>query len=163
MLKRLLAILALLSSHAFAAIAPNAGADLGTNGGSSQSYSASYTVSSGANRMLAATVYVLNASDILSGCTYAGASMTVINKEAVAANRWLYAAFILGPTSGANNLICSISGGVNKTIGMAAADYTGVAQSGQPDNSILTASANVNSSTVSLTTVANNCWTLLYR
>lgn len=142
------------------AIAFVAAADLGNNGGSGATYTASYTVGSGSNRLLVVGVE----GDLIAGdtsdpisVTYAGVNMTFIAHD-ITVIRGIYLYYLLNPASGANNVVITF-GGSHFILGTAA-DYTGVKQSAQPDASA-TATKGVDSNsflTGTITTVADNCW-----
>lgn len=137
------------------AIAFNAGADLGNNSGSG-SLTASYTVSTGSNRMLVVALAGDSSSDNITGLTYAGVAMSLACKKAPG-NRWTYLYYLLGPSSGANNVVISTSGGYILAV---AGDYTGVAQTSQPD-ATTTNAGSATSLTGTLTTIADQCWTIM--
>lgn len=86
--------------------------------------------------------------------------MTLIGKSTRNSN-WLYLYALVNPASGANNVVISVS--PSSVIYGASASYTGVAQTGMPD--AFTTNNNggtgTTSLTVSLTTIADNCWTIL--
>jgi hypothetical protein len=132
-------------------------ADLGRNLGVT-SVTASYTCGSGSNRLLVVGV-LGDATDFITGVTYAGASMTLINKQQAGTQRWSYLFYKLNPASGANNVVVSASSSTDIYAG--AADYTGVKSSGQPDASTTNSlPTSVTSLTTSITTVTNNDWVI---
>jgi hypothetical protein len=103
----------------------------------------------------------VNASDNITGVTYNGTSMTLVDKEIVsgAQSRSTYLFFLLAPTTGANNVVVSAS---NFTyIASGACSYTGVRQTSQPDVSTKNTASSVTSMTTTLTTAASNCWTVM--
>jgi hypothetical protein len=67
-----------------------------------------------------------------------------------------YLYYLLAPTTGANNVVISLSG--SNPISAAAATYYNVKQSGQPDAQNVGNISGGSVNTVSVTTVANNCW-----
>lgn len=129
--------------------------DAATNsfsGTSGTSYTFSHTTS-GSNRFL--VVYAgVPLTDIITGVTYAGVSMTLAQKNQTSGDRWLYLYYLANPASGANNVVISSSGS-DALLG-SASSYTGVL--GGYDNSS-TGTGNASSITTTLTTVADNCWT----
>jgi len=141
------------------AIAFNAATDGGNNGGSTSSLTFSHTTGSGSDRVLFVVVAgdVGGSSNHPTGVTYATVAMTEVDRTTTG-NRNLYTYFLLNPTSGANNVV--VSAGSNFFLLACAADYTGAAQSGQPDAEAEQVAANT-SVTTSITTVADNCWTML--
>jgi hypothetical protein len=140
-------------------------ADLGNNSGSG-SLTASYTVGSGANRLLVVVFLgdASNGNDDITAVTYAGVSLTLAAKIPAGSftttqQRLQYIYFLLNPASGANNVFISSTN--NHYLVAGCADYSGVAQSGQPDKTTTLVSASTTTITTTLTTVANNCWTVL--
>ena len=86
--------------------------------------------------------------------------MTLIGKVQVPDDRWIYMWYLINPASGAHNVVVSASG--TSLIGGMAVSYTGAKQSAQPDAFATNSSSGATSITTSVTTVANNCWTVLY-
>lgn len=144
------------------AIAFNAAADGGNNGGSSTSLTFAYTCSSGSNRLLAVNV-LGDVTDNITGVTYNGVSMTLAAKLTPTGPdtpRWVYLFFLLAPATGSNNVI--ISANTTAYILAGAADYTGVNQTGQPDATTThTGSGSIMNLTSTITTVADNSWAIL--
>ncbi len=152
------------------AIAFVAAADLGDNGGTTNSLTVSYTVGSGYNRLL---VVVLNGDasvqsgngghDDITGITYASVSLTFATKIIINSGttdpRYNYIYFLLNPASGANNVVISCTNA--HWLLPVAADYTGVARSGQPDATATATAPGAATITASITTVAANCWAVL--
>lgn len=97
-----------------------------------------------------------SATDDITGATYNGVAMTLVNKTFVAADRYRYLFYLLAPATGANNVVItsSTSGGYK---GGNAISYTGASQTGQPDSN---ATAETTGTTITPTTtvVASNCW-----
>lgn len=142
-----------------AAIAYNSSADLGDNGGATNTKSGSYVCSSGANRLLVACVVGDSSVDRSPTALYGGASGTLLGKHSPG-DRWTYFFYWLGPATGSNTLAVTMS--ATSYVMVAAADYTGVAQSGQPDASISSISgASTSSITTTITSIADNCLTIL--
>lgn len=113
----------------------------------------------GANRLLFVGVQGALADDI-TGVTYAGSAMTLIIKDNVGGtNQFNYLFYLIAPSTGTNNVVVSSSVGIN--IAADSVSYTGASQSGVPDASVINSGSTVNTLTTSLTTVANNCWTVL--
>lgn len=146
-------------------IAFNAAADLGNNGGTTNSLTASYTCGSGSNRLLVVGLVgdTDNGNDDITSVTYGGVAMTLAKKSASATGgtlRYDYIYYLLNPASGANNVVINCTN--NHFLLAVAADYTGVKQSGQPDaTTTQTSGSAVTSLTTSITTVADNCWAVL--
>lgn len=98
-------------------------------------------------------------ADLITGVTYNGSALTLINKYQTGGNNgmdWLF--YIVNPSLGANNIVVS-SSKVTQQIDVIGASYTGASQTGIPDAS---ATGDTGSSplTISLTTVSNNCWVI---
>jgi len=95
--------------------------------------------------------------DNITGATYNSVAMTLLNKQGVG-DRWEYFFYLLGPATGAHTFTITA---INNPsfIGAVAASYTGVAQTGQPDASTMNNGASP--LTTTLTTVADNSWTIL--
>jgi len=108
----------------------------------------------GSNLILFASAFG-DFSDVITGATYAGVSMTLVGKVKGGNDRWCYLFVLVGPSSGANNVVVSASSSV--AIDGQSASYTGALQSGQPDSSN-TKGQNTTSFTISTTVVASNCW-----
>ena len=143
------------------AIAFNAAADLGNNGGSSNPFSVSYTCGSGSNRLLIVGLLgdLQSGNDDITGVTYNSVAMTLAAKNtSETQNRFMYIYYLLNQASGANNVV--ISSTFSHYLIAVAADYTGVlAKDGSTTNQDNTIGAT--SLTTSLTTSADNCWTIL--
>lgn len=123
--------------------------------GSASSLTFAHTVS-GANRILfvAATV---NTGATVSGVTYNGTALTLIDTKAEASGPTTYLYYLIAPAAGTNNVVISASASTN-IIGTASS-YTGAAQTGQPDASTVHAGAvPVTAYSKSLTTIADNSW-----
>lgn len=135
-------------------------ADLGNNGGTTSSLTASYTVGSGANRLL---VVLFNGDltnggvDDCSGVTFNGSSMTLARKSTQNSNgRIKYFYYLASPASGSHNVVITCSS--NHYILALAADYQGFA--GTLDNTVINTTPNTTSLTTTLT-VAANTWAIL--
>lgn len=121
----------------------------------------SHTCSAGSNRMLFAGV--MTATDDIVSVTYAGTGMTFVVKQTNASdsNRYLHIYCLPAPATGANNIVVTTTN--SELIRVYGISYTGVNQSTTMDNST-SSTDNDGGSTYSLglTTVADNCWTLLH-
>ncbi len=114
---------------------------------------------SGANRMLFVGVIDNNENgDHVTGVTYAGVSMTLVNKikYSGADNRYTYLFSLPAPATGANNVVISASISINMK--GSSSSYNGVFQ-GTVDSS--TTASGPGTVTCNLTTVANNCWGIM--
>ena len=142
-----------LASNGTPGITFDNSADGGNNGGSTTSLTYSYTVGSGANRLLVVNLIGDTSADDISSVTYDGASMTLLGKVQAPSNNWQYLYYLLNPSSGSNNVVIT-AGSTHYLISQAASWYN-VKQSAQPDAlTTNTAPAANTSITTSLTTVA---------
>lgn len=126
------------------------------------SHSMSYTCT-GSNLVLFAGIFAghVGVTNDCTGVTYNGVSMTKIAESrdtgSGSQGAWQSLWYLLNPATGSNTLAASFSNSDGSIIG--GASYTGVKQSGMPDAS------NTNTGTLplttSVTTVADNCWTIL--
>lgn len=120
----------------------------------------SHTTGAGSNRALIVYAYTNNNSDIVTGVTYGGVAMTLIDKVInIASAGCIYAYFLANPASGTNNVVCSQSNSSNY-MSAVAISYTGVKQTDNPEvyTDVNTTSSG---STLSLTTTTADCWLLL--
>lgn len=149
------------------AIAFVAAADLGNNGGATNSLTAAYTVGSGSDRLLVVVAVgdVANGADDVTGVTYATVAMTrgsvEVTTGSVYLTRFVYTYYLLNPAAGSNNVVISCTS--NHFLIAVAADYTGVKQSGQPDataNNVHISSI-ITQLTTSITTTQDNSWAVL--
>lgn len=117
-----------------------------------------FTVGSGANRFLFVGVKNFAGSPAPSSVTYAGSAMTLVKSTPFSSSsRSLYLYALANPTSGANNIVVSFASAASMYI--EAASYTGANQSVTMDASTSSIGSGTTASP-SLTTIANNCWTL---
>lgn len=121
------------------------------------SHTQSHTCS-GSDRALVVGV-VANTADTVTGATYSGVSMTLVDKG-TSSGRWNYLFYLSAPATGANNIVVSSS--ESTFIEVNSASYTGVSQSGQPEvfGKNTTAGA-ATSKSLSLTTVTDNAWMVM--
>lgn len=129
-------------------------------GGQSGTVTLSHTCT-GSNLMLWVTVYLNGGGtgDNVTGITYAGTSMTrTANGYVNGASTSQFLYYLIAPSTGANNIVVSLSG--THGCGIVSASYTGAKQSGQPDSSNSGSDLNTgaNQVTVATTVVASNCW-----
>jgi hypothetical protein len=149
-------LVALWSGHsAHAAIAFQGSGDLGNNNGSTDSLSGSYTVNAASN-LLVVAVATLGADDV-TGVTYDGVSLTkaVQNNAQTGGLERTALWFLVNPPTGSNTL--AISRTSSAFILAVAADYSGAATTGQPDNTGVN-QASASSVTSSLTMNTANSW-----
>lgn len=119
----------------------------------------------GSDLILFAGCFGQTGSDVITGITYNGVAMTLVDKilEGGASGRYTYLFYLLNPATGAHDVVISASG--STAISGLAASYTGVKQSGQPDASAKNSAAGLAGNTdytTSVTTIADNCWTVLF-
>lgn len=115
----------------------------------------------GSNLILFANIVTIDGTtDRVTGVTYNGVAMTRQATLAIGTVARSYMYYLIGPATGANNIVISVSASVS--IQSDNVSYNGVSQSGFPDaSSATTASATTYSNT--LTTVADNAVHVLYQ
>jgi len=94
-------------------------------------------------------------SDIITGVTYNGVAMSLIDKQAETSGITVYIFGLVNPASGAHDYVISSSSSV--AIKYCGVSYTGVKQTGLPDSVAKGTDADT-SITMTTTTVADNCW-----
>lgn len=110
---------------------------------------------SGTNRILFVTSCA-NTGSTTTGVTYAGVAMTQVGSVTdIGPTHYLWV--LVNPASGANNVVITNSGSV--TAG-SALSFTGAKQTGQPDATSTGTSTTTASFSKSVTTVADNCFTV---
>jgi len=136
--------------------------DAATDGGSVTATSLTYahTVTGSDTFLLVGILGRIGATSLITGVTYAGVAMTYLSGQQLSpSDRFLEAWYLVGPATGANNVVISASG--SDYILSACASYTGVNATGQPDNTQQSSAVNVDPGLANtLTTVADNCWHL---
>lgn len=143
------------------AIAFDASTDLGisASGDGSKTITTAHTVT-GSNTILfvATASSSTNGSSSISGVTYNGVSMTQVTSDVqIPTNSYLGLWYLIGPATGTNNVIISLTQSGGGRVWGAAISYTGARQSSQPD-AFNTGTATAQTSlTVAVTTVADNC------
>lgn len=140
------------------AIAFVAAAD-GGNTTAATSFTWAYTVGGGTKRILFVSVEG-TATDIITGATYAAASMTLVGKILSGSSRWEYLFYLLNPASGANNVVVSASSTCD-FIFAGASDYSGVKQVAPEVTGTNTSGVAAASLTTSITTISDNAWIVL--
>jgi len=138
-------------------IAFDAAAQSSNTGASSLTYSHTVT---GSNTILFVGA-TMDDGDNLTGITYGGAAMTLIDKISggISANHYIYLYYLINPSTGANNVVISRSTSTG-FLGGFSTSYTGAKQTGVPDASNKTAYAAASQTqiTTGVTTVVDNCW-----
>lgn len=124
-------------------------------GSSATSFTLSHTCT-GSNLGLTVSTRTYDGNTI-TGVTYNASAMTEVGSaQAFASGTDRHRAWIkVGPSTGANNIVVSLSAGLRCEI--YALSLTGVKQSGQPDASSSTNGSST-SATNSVTTIADNSW-----
>lgn len=97
-------------------------------------------------------------SSVVTGITYAGTAMTKITGIQVSGDRWITLWYLIAPATGSNDVVISASASV--ILCGTAQSYTGAKQSGVPDASNTNSGSTVTSLSGSVTTIADNCWTI---
>lgn len=109
----------------------------------------------GSNRLLLVSYFTFPNADAVSGITYATVPMTKLATLAADAGGVETIYGLIAPAIGANNIVFTIS--PSSQVFATAASYTGVSQTGLPDN-FTTNTGTATSLTTALTTIADNCW-----
>lgn len=123
------------------------------------SYTYAHTCT-GSDRILFVGAMIALLTDSISGVTYNGSAATFI-ASAVQGPTAYYAKlyYLIAPSTGANNVV--ISSSLSGYIFGKSASYTGASQTGVPDAST-TSTTTGTSYTTSVTSIADNCWAVLY-
>jgi len=101
----------------------------------------------------------------ITGVTYNAVAMTLVGKIAEengvtpANDRWVYLFELVGPATGAHNVVVSASASI--AIAGQSVSHTGAKQSGQPEASTTNSATGTSSITTSVTTIADGSWTVL--
>lgn len=109
------------------------------------------------NRLLVVTI-LGNHNDVVTGVTYAGASMTRVSFVSNGSSDGIYMYYLLNPATGTNNIVATTSS--SQTVLMQNASYTGVRQSSQPNVFNTWWYTTSTSLSTSVTTTDDNCWTI---
>lgn len=126
----------------------------GSTSGSTVTWSHTCT---GSNGVLVVHLYA-ESGNTVTGVTYNGTAMTLGVKATTSFNVTTYTYFILGPTTGAHNIVASYGSSSTGLMYGIGASYTGVKQVSQPDVTASTSNSSVTSLSVSPTTTVNNDW-----
>jgi len=112
----------------------------------------------GSDRFLVVHVatYKSGSGDIVTGVTYNGVSMTLLNQETAQTEVETYMFYLANPASGSNTV--SIKHPSNNYIWGIAGSYTGVDQTTPIDSSASGTTSGSTSITSTTTVVASNCW-----
>lgn len=104
------------------------------------------------------TYRIAGTANSVTGVTYNGVAMTqygVLERAATSEYQYMY--YLVGPSTGANNIVVSTSNTLD-AFQCSNASYTGVQQTGQPDSYVTVAPSSSGGITATTTTVADNCW-----
>ncbi len=116
----------------------------------------------GSNRLLVVGGWVRGNGNNPTGITYNGVAMTQVGTNLVVSTLYydkIFLYYLIAPATGSNNVVATF-GSANYNF-LYALSYTEVSQSSFPDASIENGPTAGTSMTTSLTTVADNCWTVL--
>lgn len=114
----------------------------------------------GSNLILIVTTSEDNSNGSVTGITYNSVALTQIGTGVVSGSNTVRMWYLLSPATGTNNITITGSAG-NTNMGVCAVSYTGVKQSSQPDASGTNTSGATVSYSESVTTITNNCWTVM--
>lgn len=128
-------------------------------GGAVTSRTFSHTCT-GSNLALLVGVEGSTVADRITGVTYNSVAMTQLSAYKGSGGRWIYIYGLLAPATGANNVVVSCSPA--DIIGTTATSYTGVKQSGLPDNIAQSNGAAGLTDAASITPSADNCWVMMF-
>lgn len=110
----------------------------------------------GTDRGLIVEVFVQNASNTITGITYASVSMTLVDVQRKNANNEYCMLYRLAnPASGANNVVVSASSSFFQARSVS---YTGVHQTTMQDTSAKNTGAGVSTLSVTPTSTVDGCW-----
>lgn len=130
--------------------------------GSATSHTLSHTIT-GSNPILHVGVFVSGGGDFVTGVTWDGSSMTFLQKviSGPGSTGSIYVYELANPATGTKNVVVSLSSA--KVCRIHAISHTDTNASGQPDTSSAVASVSSGTSiTGSTTTLADNCWTIMF-
>lgn len=132
---------------------------------SGTSVTKAYATGAGANTiMVVGGLADGGSADVFSSATYAAVTMArPANTVLCTAHGGFcsYSLWVIAPLTGTNNLV--INSSVSRAISSFVATYTGVAQTGQPDNSSGQTTALAQTSiTATVTTIADNSWVFAF-
>lgn len=126
--------------------------------GSSTSLTFSHTCT-GTQRALFVSVIGATTPGNISSVTYGSVAMTQIDSVEGNGSRYIYLFYLKNPASGANNVVITPTSA--SFMSAVSASYTGVSQTTTPDNHTTNSNNGTSPITTSITTVADNCWTIM--
>ena len=147
----ILSLLAVFPSYALADISFGS-ATVNDTGGLTQSFSVS-----GDNPYLLVAVRADDTIDSVSGVTYNGTSMTLVDKGLPASGRYSYLFYLANPDSGTHDVV--VSNSMGSIYGMSVALYTGVSnEAPEAHYKVVQDPDAVTHVTGSVTTLTSNAW-----
>lgn len=117
--------------------------------------SGSYTVGTITNGLLLAAIE--SDADVVTAATYNAVSMSLMSKLTIPSGRVIYLYGLLNPATGSNTL--QLTSTATHFTAANCASYSGVLQSGLPDN-VVTNTSVISPITATLTPVASGCWVM---
>lgn len=135
-----------------------AGGSVGSASGGTATATHTHTMGSVSNGIAFVAIYNQNTGG-LSSVTFGGNAMTLIGSKQDSGSNIVYLYAILSPSSGANTVSVTRSTTTNFMFVMSTS-YSGAAQTTTADNTT-SGNATATSLTGTLTTVADNCWTIM--
>lgn len=135
---------------------------LGAITASPHTFSTQHTAS-GSNRIvIVGAMGDFTSAGLLTGITYGGVAMTkIIEGISWSGGNYLSLWYLIAPATSASSIIFTWTG-ADKRVSFVCASYTGAKQSGQPDVSTSNNQESGSSLTTTLTSIADNCWTVLH-
>lgn len=134
--------------------------DAATQGSNSSgaSYTFAHTVSASDNRVLFVSCIgnAVASPDNITGATYNGVAMTLLDKSNASGDRWQYTFFLIAPATGTHNVVITSSGAPDNIYAPDAISYIGVKQS-SPEVSQKTSGTST-SKTETITTLTDGAW-----
>lgn len=116
---------------------------------------------SGSDRILfVAFVHNDDTVDRVTGITYNSVSMTRINSSSQGTDGRIYLYYLVAPATGSNTVTVSMNASDDLVRGISVS-YTGASQTGVPDAQGTTTFSAVTSGSLSVTSIANNCWMVM--
>ncbi len=129
-----------------------------TDGGRAQNATSRTFSHNNNGNILFVHAYTVNSADLTS-VTYNGVAMTRIAKSSQSSGESSHLYYLVNPAQGANNVVITAASSLSEIAGVAAS-YTKAKPGGVPDASS-TGNGNSTSFTGNVTTVDDNCWTVL--
>jgi hypothetical protein len=124
---------------------------------SATSLTVSHTCTTNTNRVLWVTIIgSLSGSDQITGVTYAGVSMTLIQRIQISGNRWSDLWKLIAPASGTNNIVATSA--TADRIELYSASYYNVQQSIIPNSVVTNTTLASTSITATTESFANGSW-----